>query len=111
MSFHRYRNEALEAIARRIISQYDPNLLHTPSPIPIERIMEKIYGLTIEFQYIRNNGRILGETVFEDAMIPIYEHENGEDYKLVPVKAGTVIIGANLINNRSDGRCRYTCSH
>ena len=111
MNFHQYRYEALEVIARQIISKYDRNLLNEPAPIPVELIMERVYGLTIEFQYIRKNGRILGETVFEDCMIPIYERRNNEGYKLVPVKAGTVIIDASLYNNRSDGRFNYTCSH
>jgi Zn-dependent peptidase ImmA (M78 family) len=73
--------------------------------------MEDVYKLTIEYQFLRKNGRVLGETVFTDAMIPIYEHENNEGYKLVPVKAGTVIIDASLIRNRNDGRFRYTCAH
>ena len=73
MSYRIYRNEALEVIARGIISKYDPSLLIEPAPIPVESIMEKVYGLTIEYQYIRKNGRILGETIFEDCMIPIYD--------------------------------------
>jgi len=73
--------------------------------------MEQVYKLTIEFQHIRKNGRILGETVFEDAMIPIYDKRTGDGYKLVPMPAGTVIIDARLLNCRSDGRFRYTCAH
>jgi len=111
MNFNQYRYETLEAIARKIISQYDPGLLLAPAPIPVELIMEKVYGLTIEYQYIRKNGRILGETIFEDCMIPIYERRNGEGYKLVPVKAGTVIVDASLINKRGDGRYNYTLGH
>jgi len=111
MSIYPYRKEALEAIARKVISQYDPRLLHTPSSIPVESIIEQVYGLTMEFQFIRSNGRVLGETVFETAMVPIYERGNGGGYKLIPVKAGTVIIDASLINNRSDGRFRFTCAH
>ena len=106
-----YRKEALEAIARNIISKYDKTLLDIPTPIPVESIMEKVYELTIEFQFIRNNGRILGETIFEDMLIPIYERENQAGYKLIPVKAGTVIIDASLIENHNDGRFRYTCAH
>lgn len=106
-----YRPEMLESIARNVISKHDHSLLNTPSPIPVENIMEMVYGLKIEFQFIRNNGRVLGETVFEDATVPIYEREGGEGYKLVRVKAGTVIIDASLISNRSDGRFRYTCAH
>jgi len=103
--------EALETISRNVISQFDRCLLDTPAPIPVEIIMEKVYGLTIEFQHIRKNGRILGETVFEDAMIPIYDKRTGEGYKLVPMPAGTVLIDASLLNCRADGRFRYTCAH
>ncbi len=110
MSICPYRKEALEAIARKVISQYDPRLLHAPSPIPVESIIEQVYGLTMEFQFIRSNGRVLGETVFETAMVPIYERDRG-GYKLIPVKAGTVIIDASLIHNRGDGRFRFTCAH
>lgn len=82
----------------------------SPQPVPIEIIMEQLYGLRFDYQYIRNNGRILGETVFDDALVPIYDREYHE-YTLVPVKGGTVIIDASLIDNRNDGRFRYTCAH
>jgi len=112
MSFSYYNDEALETIARKVISKYDPSLLYKPSPIPVEGIMEKVYGLNLEFQYIRKNGRILGETIFEDAEIPIYEYGNGGGYKLILVKAGTVIIDASLLHERSsNGRLRFTCAH
>jgi len=111
MNQNLYRNEALDVIARNIISKCDPSLLHTPAPIPIEAIIEQVYKLDLDFQYIRKNGRILGETVFEDCMVPIYERRNGEGYKLVPFKSGTIIIDMSLHNRRSDGRYHYTCAH
>lgn len=111
MSIYQYSNNALEGIARYAISRFDSRLLAEPAPIPVETIMERVYDLSVEYQYIRNNGRVLGETVFERAMVPIYEREGGVGYKLVPVEAGTVIIDASLLNNRGDGRFRYTCAH
>jgi len=112
MNFNYYRDEALEAIARRVISKYDRALLYKPSLIPVEDIMEKAYGLTLEYQYIRKNGRILGETVFEDAEIPIYDQEGNEGYKTIAVRAGTVIIDASLLHEgSSSGRLRFTCAH
>lgn len=75
----------LEGIARQIIVKYDAALLNEPMAIPVETIMEKAYGLKLDYQYIRNNGRILGETVFEDMMVAVYERENREGYKLIPV--------------------------
>ena len=111
MTLFPYNDTMLENLARSIIIKYDPALLREPTPIPVEEIMEKVYGLTIEFQHIRKNGRILGETVFEDAMVPIYDKRSGEGYKLVPVKAGTVLIDVSLMNKRGDGRYNWTCAH
>ena len=110
MSFYHYRDAALETIARNIIKKYDPSLLSAPASIPVEDIMEQLYGLRIEFQYIRNNGRILGETVFDNALVAIYDKEYKE-YTLIPIKSGTVIIDASLIDCRNDGRFCYTCAH
>ena len=106
-----HQDEALETIARMIISKYDPSLVYNPAPTPLEEIMEQVYGLTLDFQYIRNNGRVLGETIFEDAMVPIYDKRNKEGYKLIPVKAGTVLIDMSLLNDNYDGRYRFTLAH
>ena len=101
----------LEAIARKAIKDYDPSLLQgCPRAIPIEDMIEKQYGLSIEYQYIRNNGRILGATVFEDDYIPIYIEELGK-YNLVKFKRGTIILDASLLNCYGDGRLRFTCAH
>jgi len=111
MDFSPRNDNVLESIARRIIQQYDPSLLNAPAAIPVEAIMEQVYGLTIVFHHIRKNGRVLGETIFEDAKVPIYERRNSEGYKLVPFKAGTVIIDESLLHCRSDGRYTWTCGH
>jgi len=111
MNIYQYSKSSLEGIARTVISRFDHGLLEIPAPIPVEIIMERVFGLTVEYQYIRNNGRVLGETVFEKAMIPIYEPEGGIGYILMPVEAGTVIFDASLLHNRNDERFRYICAH
>jgi len=101
----------LEAIARKAIKDYDPSLLQgCPRAIPVEDMIEKQYGLSIEYQYIRNNGRILGATVFEDDYVPIFENEIGK-YNLVKFKRGTIILDASLLQCHGDGRLRFTCAH
>jgi len=74
-----YSEQTLENMARRTIKDYDSSLLtDNPRAIPIEDIMESKFNLSIEYQYIRKNGRILGETVFEDDYVPIYDIEKGK---------------------------------
>ena len=77
--------------------------------VPIEDIIEFL-GLSLEFQYIRKNGRILGETVFDDDYIPIYNMLKKE-YELIFMERGTIIIDAGLFKNRHDGRLRFTAAH
>ena len=48
-----YREQALEGIAREVITAYDPNLYYgVPRMIPIEDIIEA-QGITLEYQCLR----------------------------------------------------------
>ena len=90
-----YREQALERIARDVITAYDLRLYYgPPTAIPIEDIIEA-QGLVLEYQYLRNNGRVLGETIFDDGLTAIYDREN-HCYDLLPVKGGTILIDCSL---------------
>lgn len=106
-----YREQALERIARDVITAYDPRLYYgSPTAIPIEDIIEA-QGLVLEYQYLRNNGRVLGETIFDDGLTAIYDWENHR-YDLLPVKGGTILIDCSLCEEEaSTGRLRFTCAH
>ena len=101
-----YREQALERIARDVITAYDPRLYYgSPVAIPIEDIIEA-QGLVLEYQYLRNNGRVLGETIFDDGLTAIYDWENHR-YDLLPVKGGTILIDCSLCEEEaSTGRLR-----
>ena len=46
-----YRPQTLETIARKTLSEYDAFYLNSaPAPVPIETIIEKVFGLRIEYQ-------------------------------------------------------------
>lgn len=101
-----YTEQTMESIARRVLDAYDTHLYRgQPRAIPIEDIIER-HGLTLEFQYLRKNGRILGKTVFDTGLEAVYDMELGE-YTLFPVKAGTILIDASLCEEEtSTGRLR-----
>jgi hypothetical protein len=104
------RDQVLEAIARKVIKEYDPTLLESPQAIPVEEIMENRYGLVIVYQRIRKNGKILGETAFDDTWVPVYDAERHR-YIWLPVQRGTVVIEASLLDGGGDGRLRFTLAH
>lgn len=105
-----YRPAVSETIARNTLNAFDPHILWgKPGPVPIEQMVEKI-GLVIDHQYLRKNDRILGETVFEDAEIPIYDMIDHR-YTTIFVKADTILLDAHLLESDHEGRLRYTLTH
>ena len=86
-----YREQALEGIAREVITAYDPNLYYgVPRMIPIEDIIEA-QGITLEYQCLRKTGCVLGETVFDDGGAIIYDYDI-PGYTVIAVKGGTILI-------------------
>ena len=106
-----YSEYAIENIARRVLTAYDPKLYYgKPAAIPIEDLIES-NGLSLEYQYLRKNGRILGKTVFDDGLEAVYDMERHE-YILFPVRAGTILVDASLCEESANtGRFRFTCAH
>ena len=106
-----YTEQTMEGIARRVLDAYDERLYRgQPCAIPIEDLIER-HGLTLEFQYLRKNGRILEKTVFDTGLEAVYDMELGK-YTLFPVKAGTILIDASLCEEESStGRLRFTEAH
>ena len=106
-----YSEYAIENIARRVLTAYDARLYYgDPAAVPIEALIEA-NGLSLEYQYLRNNGRILGKAVFDSGMEIVYDMERHE-YVLFPVRAGTILIDASLCEEDGNtGRFRFTCAH
>ena len=111
MSVPQIRIAAIEAIARKILMEYDPSLLEgEPCAIPIETIIETKFDLILEYHILRKNGSILGETIFDDGAVILYDQYQHE-YRLIGVKAGTILINERLCEPQSLGRLRFTCGH
>lgn len=111
MSQKHYRSDALEAIARRTLSKLGAGYASaSPRATPVERLIEGIYKLEIEYKYLTNNGRILGKTIFDDGYTPFYDAENRR-YDLLKVKKGTMLIDAALLAPEKKGRLRFTQAH
>ena len=111
LSVPRIRTETIEAIARKILMEYDRTLLEgEPRAIPIETIIETQFNLTLEYHILRKNACILGETIFDDGAVILYDQYNHE-YRLIAVTAGTILIDERLCEPNMIGRLRFTCGH
>lgn len=111
VSVPRIRMETIEAIARKILMEYDSSLLSgEPRAIPIETIIETMFDLILEYHILRKNGAVLGETIFDDGPVILYDIDERR-YKIIAVKKGTILIDERLSQTRSNGRLRFTCAH
>lgn len=58
MSIPQIRTEAIEAVGRKILMEYDPSLLSgQPCPVPIETIIETKFDLILEFHTLLSHHR------------------------------------------------------
>lgn len=81
-----------------------------PEGSPIEEIIEA-QGITLEYQCLRKNGRVLGETIFDDGVTFIYDWDL-PGYTVLAVRGGTILIDSSLCGeDASTGRLRFTCAH
>lgn len=96
MHVPKYRLDAIETIGRKILQEYDPALLDgPPQAVPIETMIETKFNLTLEYHCLRKNGSILGETIFDDGAAILYDLAE-KRYRLIAVKAGTILIDERL---------------
>ena len=96
MSIPQIRTEAIEAVGRKILMEYDPSLLSgQPCPVPIETIIETKFDLILEFHTLRKNPKILGETIFDDGAVVLYDQIQRQ-YRMIAVRAGTILTALGL---------------
>jgi len=112
MSLIYFRPQALETIARNALMEYRTSYLNMePQATPIEKIIENVYGLSIEYKYLTNDARELGRMIYDDG-ITTYFNKDKDDYELLLVKAGTMLIEAYLLEYAMCyGRLRFTLAH
>ena len=110
MSIPQIRTEAIEAVGRKILMEYDPSLLSgQPCPVPIETIIETKFDLILEFHTLRKKPKILGETIFDDGAVVLYDQIQRQ-YRMIAVRAGTILIDERLCDPSKLGRLRFTCA-
>jgi Zn-dependent peptidase ImmA (M78 family) len=112
MGEHFIRTTTLEAIARKVLTQYDPFFINRePQAVPIEKIIEKIYRLDIDVVRLTMNGDELGRMICDNGYTTYFNTQK-DDYDLLPVTAGKMLIEALLANDlEQHGRYRFTLAH
>jgi len=102
--------DSLDEYAEELIKDFAPELLHTPDALDVDRFIEYYLNLTVDYQRLCINRKILGVTVFNDGVLDIVCSETNQPQKIA-VKAGTIILDPSLLTKRNIPRMRFTMLH
>ena len=107
-----YRTATLDNIARNVLKIYNRQYLNLePQAVPLENIIEDNFNLGIEYMRLTITGNELGRMIYDDGYTIRFNPEIN-DYELVAVSAGTVLIESLLVNDpKAYGRYRFTLAH
>jgi hypothetical protein len=105
------RKKVLETKARKILCDYDTDLLFgEPKAIPIEDIIESYLNINLQYHAIRKDHKILGCTMFSDGILPVWFEEE-KKYDLIFVEKNTFVIDDILLEPDKIGRYHFTLGH
>lgn len=101
----------IDTIAEKYVMDFMPEIIEQPQEFNVEGFIECYLNLNIDYQYLSNDGRYLGMTVFNDTdSVIIYRPEdNCADY--LHADSGTIIIDNSLLNKKQEHRYRFTLGH
>ena len=108
-----FRETTLECIARKVLIEYDRGYLNkNPQAVPLEKIIEDVFGLRIEYvRLVESDEGELGRMIYDDGYTTVYNPVT-EEYELFRVSAGTILIDSRLLDDpKLYGRYRYTLAH
>lgn len=101
----------INIFAERYVRDFMPQVLEYPQPFNIEGFIETYLDLQLDYQYLSNDGRYLGMTVFNDTnkVIVYFPEHSQADY--IHADHGTVIIDTTLLDEKQEHRYRFTLGH
>lgn len=101
----------IEKHAVEFVKSFAPECLKKPQSLDIERFAESYLELTLDFDYLSNDGSVLGRLVFNTTdEMPVYNPEkNLAEYTLVT--RGLVMLDQSLSEEQNERLLRSTMAH
>ena len=101
-------SNTLEIVAEQILSIYQPTMLETPRALDVKKLLSLLDVELIERKLSKDNS-ILGEIVFKDMKINIFEESDKPS--AIDVSKGTIIVDPTIKDLRNLGSYNNTVVH
>ena len=103
--------ESINDISESFARIFMPQIFYQPQPFDIEGFIESYLDLQLDYQFLSNNGRYLGMTIFNDTnKVVVYSPENNRA-DFIHADRGTIIIDNRLLEKNMEHRYRFTLGH
>lgn len=105
------KKSEFDDVALEFLSEYCPEALETPMPVPIMDIARKKMGLIVCTKYrLSEDFSILGQMCFNSGYVDVYLKETDE-YIQLAVRRGTMFIDPDVVELRNQGSFNNTVAH
>lgn len=101
--------EQFDDVATDFLSEFCPEALSTPIPIPVDEVVKRM-GLKVKEIQLTKHFTIFGQIVFGDCTIEYYDR-NERAYKPLEVSRGTILVDPNVYFMRNIGCMNNTIIH
>jgi hypothetical protein len=101
--------EQFDDVATEFLSEFCPEALSTPMPIPVDEVVKRM-GLKVKEIQLTKHFTIFGQIVFGDCTIEYYDR-NERTYKPLEVSRGTILVDPNVYFMRNVGCMNNTIIH
>ena len=103
------KKEDFDDISKKILTEYEPNVLKSPQPLDVEHLIEECLFLDMKSERLSDDGKVLGLIAFADT---VYTSIGSNDELFsIEVQEGTVLLDKSLDDLKHPGRKRFTQAH
>lgn len=99
-----------DTVASEFLTEYYPDALKSPMPVPIEDIARDGLNLDVKYLCITEEMDVYGMTIFSDGIVEIYNMDEGL-YEAREFKARTVLIDPEAVKKTNIGCRNNTLAH
>ena len=98
----------INSIANKIITRYEDTIGRKIDRVDIDDLLEKLYGISVDFYMLSKSSDILGLASPRDMTVRVWQNE---EPVYVQIGMNLVLVDTSLLDHRKIGRRNFTVAH
>jgi hypothetical protein len=98
----------INSIANKIISRYEETIGRRVDRVDIDNLLEKLYGISVDFYMLSQSRDVLGIASPKDMVIRVWQDESPV---FVSIGRNLILVDTSLLDQKMIGRRNFTVAH